>query len=175
MNRRAIALLAVMIIGALSTGVGARQTPTVGTALPRAEGRERNLRAYTELMRRDIRMQKVALITELMEFTEQQDNAFWPVYREYETELSRVYDAKLQLIEMYAERYTTLTDTQADDLVAKWFEIESRRSTLRQKYYAALKKALTPLVAARALQIENQLDLIVDLQTAAELPVIPTK
>jgi hypothetical protein len=173
--RRAFALLAALIIGALSTGVGARQTQTVAVALPREEGRERNLRAYTELMRRDIRTQKVALITELMQFTEQQDTAFWPIYREYETELSRVYDIKLQLIESYAERYATLTDTQADELVAKWFEAESRRGTLRQKYYAALKKAITPLVAARALQIEHQLDLIVDLQTAAELPVIPTK
>ena len=175
MNRRAIALLAALIIGALSTGVGAGQTQTGGVALPRAEGRERNLRAYTELMRREIRTQKVALITELMEFTEAQDNAFWPVYRQYETELSRLYDAKLRLIETYAESFTTLTDTQADDLVAKWFDVESRRGALRQKYYTALKAAISPLVAARALQIEHQLDLIVDLQTAAELPVIPTK
>ena len=174
MNRRASALLAAVIIGALSTAVGAGQTSTT-TPLPRAEGRERNLRAYTELMRRDIRTQKVALITELMNFTEDQDNKFWPVYRQYETELGRVYDAKLELIEKYAETFATLTDAQADELVAKWFEIESRRGALRQKYYAALKKAITPLVAARALQIENQLDLIVDLQVAAELPVVPTK
>ena len=174
MNRRVIAVLAAIIVGALSTGVGAGQTQTA-TALPRAEGRERNLRAYTELMRRDIRTQKVALITELMQFTDEQDNKFWPVYREYETELSRIYDAKLRLIEMYAESYATLTDAQADDLVAKWFDVESRRGALRQKYYTALKAAITPLVAARAVQIENQLDLIVDLQVAAELPVIPTK
>jgi hypothetical protein len=173
-NRRQSALLAAVIIGALSTGVGAGQTP-VSTPLPRAEGRERNLRAYTELMRRDIRTQKVALITELMNFTDEQDSKFWPVYRNYETELSRIYDAKLQLIEQYAETFATLTDGQADALVAKWFDVESRRGALRQKYYAALKSAITPLVAARALQIENQLDLIVDLQVAAELPVIPTK
>jgi hypothetical protein len=172
-NRRHSALLAAVIIGALSTGVGAGQTP-VSTPLPRAEGRERNLRAYTELMRRDIRTQKVALITELMNFTDEQDSRFWPVYRDYESELS-VYDAKLQLIENYAATFTTLTDAQADELVAKWFDIESRRGALRQKYYTALKRAITPLVAARALQIENQLDLIVDLQVAAELPVIPTK
>lgn len=174
MNRRASALLAAVVIGALSTAVGAGQTPGLDP-LPRAEGRERNLRAYTELMRRDIRTQKVALITELMNFTEDQDNKFWPVYRQYETELSRVYDAKLELIEKYAATFATLTDAQADELVARWFEIESRRGALRQKYYTALKKAITPLVAARALQIENQLDLIVDLQVAAELPVVPTK
>jgi hypothetical protein len=171
-NRRAIAVLAAIIVGAVSTGAGQTQT---ADALPRAEGRERNLRAYTELMRRDIRTQKVALITELMQFTDEQDNAFWPVYRVYENELGKVYDAKLQLIEMYAERYATLTNAQADELVAKWFEVDSRRGALRQKYYTALKAKITPLVAARALQIENQLDLLIDLQVAAELPVIPTK
>jgi hypothetical protein len=173
-NRRLSALFAALIIGALATGVGAGQTPAPAP-LPRAEGRERNLRAYTELMRRDIRTQKVALITELMNFTEEQDNKFWPVYRDYETELSRVYDAKLQLIENYAATFATLTNAQADALVARWFDVESRRGALRQKYYTALKSAITPLVAARALQIENQLDLLIDLQVAAELPVIPTK
>jgi hypothetical protein len=173
-NRRASALLAAALIGALSTGVGAGQTPA-SDALPRAEGRERNLRAYTELMRRDIRTQKVAVITELMNFTDEQDAKFWPVYRDYETEQGRLYDAKLQLIERYAASYATLNDAQADELVAKWFDIDSRRNAIRQKYYTALKGAITPRVAARALQIEHQLDLIVDLQVAAELPVIPTR
>ena len=59
------------------------------------EARERNLRAYTELLRSDIRAQKVAVITEMMEFTEAEDVVFWPVYREYELALSRLYDERL--------------------------------------------------------------------------------
>ena len=71
--------------GGVHTGAGCRS----------AEARERNLRAYVELLRSDLRTQKVAVITEMMQFTEAEDAAFWPVYREYELELSRLNDERL--------------------------------------------------------------------------------
>ena len=64
--------------------------------------REANLHAYVELLRSDIRSQRVAIITELMNFSEAEDAKFWPVYREYETELAKVNDDRLALIKEYA-------------------------------------------------------------------------
>jgi len=176
MMARTFTLSVAILVAALSTG-GVAQSPTQpqGDTLPRAEGRDRNLRAYVELLRRDIRSQKVALITQLMEFTEEEDAAFWPIYREYEIEQGRIYDGRLRAIEMYAESFSKLTDAQANDLVGRWLDLESRRTALRRKYFEALKAKLTPRVAARALQIEHQLDLIVDLQVASELPVVATR
>jgi hypothetical protein len=43
-----------------------------------------NLTAYAELLRSDVRAEKVAIITEVMDFTEAEDAAFWPIYREYD-------------------------------------------------------------------------------------------
>ena len=37
-----------------------------------------NLSAYAELLRSDVRTQKVAIITEVMGFNEAEDKAFWP-------------------------------------------------------------------------------------------------
>jgi hypothetical protein len=175
MMTRALTLFVAILVTTLSAGGGAQTPSPSPDTLPRAEGRERNLRAYVELLRRDIRVQKVALITQLMEFTDAEDAAFWPIYREYEIEQSRIYDTRLRVIEMYAETFSKLTDAQADDLVGRWLDLESRRTAMRRKYYEALKAKLTPRVAARALQIEHQLDLLVDLQVAAELPVVATK
>jgi hypothetical protein len=143
--------------------------------LPEAEARERNLRAYTELLRSDIRTQKVALITQIMAFTEAEDAKFWPIYREYELDLSRLNDERLQLIETYAAIYTKLTDAQANDVVVKALDLESRRTALKQNYFAKLKTALPPRLAAKALHIEHQLELLVDLQVAASLPVTTAK
>ena len=55
------------------------------TTAPAASGdtRNQNLRAYVELLRSDVRGQKVAILTELMELTEAQDTVFWPIYRQY--------------------------------------------------------------------------------------------
>ena len=44
--------------------------------------RERNLRTYAELMRSDIRTQKVALVTETLQLSETDDVIFWPIYRQ---------------------------------------------------------------------------------------------
>jgi hypothetical protein len=137
----------------------------------RTDARERNLRAYVELLRSDIRTRKVAVVTEMMQLTAAEDETFWPIYREYEFELSRINDDRLRLIESYAESSTNLTDAKADALIVRALDLESRRTALKQKYYTRLKAALSARLAARALQIEHQIELLVDLQFATSLPI----
>jgi len=48
-----------------------------------------------ELMRSDIRTKKASLIADRMKFTDQEAAAFWPVYRQYETELAAINDKKV--------------------------------------------------------------------------------
>jgi hypothetical protein len=79
------------------------------------------------------------------------------------------------LIEKYAANYASLTDAQADQGITTALDLESRRTALKQNYFAKLKTALSPRVAARALHIEQQLDLLVDLQVAASLPIASPK
>jgi hypothetical protein len=150
----------------------AAQDAKPAETLPRDEARDQNLRAYTELLRSDLRSQKVAVVTQMMEFTEAEDEAFWPIYRQYELELSRLYDERLAAVEKYAESYTTMTPELANELALKALDLEARRVALKQKYYSNVKTALAPIKAARALQIENQIELLVDLQVAAALPVV---
>ena len=85
--------------------VAAQQAGASRSRCRSEEARERNLRAYVELLRSDLRTQKVAVITEMMQFTEAEDAAFWPIYREYELELSRLNDERLAAIETYAKIY----------------------------------------------------------------------
>lgn len=146
--------------------------PLPSEQVPRTEARERNLRAYVELLRSDLRTQKVAVITELMQFSDADDRAFWPIYREYEVQLSRLNDDRLRLIENYADAYTKLTPTTANDLMVKALDLEAQRAALKQKYYGKLKTALSPITAAKAVQIENQIQLLIDLQVAASLPLV---
>jgi hypothetical protein len=108
----------------------------------------------------------------MMQFSDADDAAFWPIYRDYEVQLSRLNDDRLRLIETYANTYTKLTPTIANDLMSKALDLEGQRAALKQKYFGRLKTALSPITAARAVQIENQIQLLIDLQIAASLPVI---
>jgi hypothetical protein len=136
-----------------------------------ADTRDVNLRAYAELLRSDLRAQKVAVITEVMQFTEAEDAAFWPVYREYETALAKINDDRMALIKEYAVSYDTLTDATADGLVLRALDLEARRHALTASSYERFKAVLPPKTAARFLQVEHQILLILDLQIAASLPI----
>jgi hypothetical protein len=71
---RRIIITFVLIAAGAARGAAA-QTPA------ERENKSLNLAAYAELLRSDVRAQKVAILTEVMGFTEQEDAAFWPIYR----------------------------------------------------------------------------------------------
>jgi len=135
------------------------------------ETRETNLRAYVELMRSDIRARKVGIITEVMQFTDAEDAKFWPVYREYEAELAKINDDRFALIKEYAVTYDKMTDAVADRLAHGALDLETRRTALKAKYYDRFKSVMSARTAARFLQVENQILLLLDLQIAASLPI----
>ena len=137
-----------------------------------AESREANLTAYVELLRSDLRTQKVAIITEMMQFSEDEDAKFWPIYREYELELSKINDDRMALIVDYAGAYDKMTDAIADKMGGRALELEGRRHALNEKYFTRLKSVLPAMTVVRFFQVENQILLLLDLQIAASLPVI---
>jgi hypothetical protein len=138
------------------------------------EGKALNLAAYTELLRSDVRAQKVAILTEVMGLTPAEDSVFWPIYREYEVEMAALGDQRAALIVDYARAYATLTDGAADQLATRALDLEARRQSVKAKYYDRVKRALTPRTAMRFLQVEQHLLLLIDLQIAASLPVAPS-
>lgn len=150
----------------------ARPAAAQGTTAAPDVTRETNLRAYTELLRSDVRQEKIAIITGVMQFTEAEDAKFWPVYREYEAELAKINDDRIAGIKQYAATFNAMTDATADQLAHAALDLEARRHALKMKYYDRFKSALSAKTAARFLQVENQLLLLLDLQIAASLPII---
>ena len=130
-----------------------------------------NLAAYAELLRADVRTEKIAILTELMGLNEAEDKAFWPLYREYDREMAALGDERVALIAEYAKNYSRLTDAVAETLAGKALDLEARRQATKAKHYARIKNALSARTALRFLQIEQQLLLIIDLQISAALPV----
>jgi hypothetical protein len=131
-----------------------------------------NLSAYAELLRTDIRAQKVAILTEVMGFTEGEDKIFWPIYRDYDGTMAKLGDERVALITDYAKSYSQLTDEQASALIGKAVDLENRRKAALAACVDRLKTALSPRMALKFLQVEHQLLLIIDLQIAAALPVV---
>ncbi len=125
-----------------------------------------------ELLRSDIQANKVAIMTEAMEFTEEQAEKFWPIYREFQFEMGKIGDERVALIKDFATNYENMTDDVAKELGQRWFEQQEDQLKLVHEYYEEVAKALGPVVAARFAQVENRLQMMLNLQLAAELPLI---
>ena len=158
MNRPKVALTVALL--ALGTGglapVTAQSTPE----------------KYLELLRSDVRAERVEILTEALDLEQAQADAFWPIFREYDTELTALSDRRVALVKRFAEKYGTLTDLDADGIAKEWFAIQTDRHKLREKYYKKVAKATSSLVAARFIQVENAVGMLIDLNIAAELPLM---
>ena len=127
---------------------------------------------YLELLRSDLRTQKVALVTEAMDLTDAQSEVFWPIFRKYDAELASLNDQRIALIKDYAQNFDKMTDAKADELTKQVFSLLGKRLKLQESYYQQFSKALNPVLAARFMQVERQINALVDLQIASELPLI---
>lgn len=125
-----------------------------------------------ELMRADLRTEKQAIVTKAMQLTEAQSELFWPVYREYENNMIKLNDERIQMIKDYAASYDTMTDDTAKDLIDRAFKLEEGRNKTLKKYVGKMGKAVDMKTAARWAQVEQALGSAIDLQVASELPLL---
>ncbi len=179
MFRRTILMLVVLMAGAAvghaqtsQSAAKSAQAPAKPSKATPQEAEALNLSAYAELLRSDVRAQKVAILTQVMDFTDKEDEAFWPIYREYDLEMSKLGDERVALIAEYADNYENLTDPVAEKLATKALDLEARRQAVKAKCFERVKAALSPRTALRFLQVEHQLQLLIDLQISAALPVV---
>ena len=160
-------VLVTLVVLAAATSAAAGQSAQSQSQ----QAKTLNLSAYAELLRSDVRAQKVAIITEVMGFTPDEDKAFWPIYRDYDAEMAKLGDERVALIADYAKSYDALTDAAAEQLARKARDREARRQALKAKYFDKVRAALGARTALRFLQVEHQLLLLIDLQISAALPV----
>ena len=148
--------------------------PAAKPTKPTPTAQEQNVQEYITLLRKDVRAEKAKLIGAVMQLDTDDAAKFWPIYKEYEAELDKVNDLRVANIVEYSRTYTQLTDAKADELVRNAMEFQKQRNALQGKYYERFKEALGAVTAARFIQVEHQLLLIIDLQIASQLPIAGT-
>ena len=141
-------------------------------APPAATPQEKNVKEYIQLLRENVRQEKAELMGAVMRLSAHGAAKFWPIYAEYETELTKVNDLRVANIEEYARTYNDMTDEKADQLIQNAMQYQKMRSDLLAKYYERVKQSLGAITAARFVQVENQLLLIIDLQIDSSLPLV---
>src|SRR6516225_7044087 len=74
------------------------------------------------IARAGIEANKTAMVGQKMGFDDKEAAAFWPIYRRYQYERSKLDDARVDVIKDYTEHYPDLTDAEATKLTDRMFE-----------------------------------------------------
>lgn len=141
--------------------------PTTST-----DAQEKNIQEYIELLRTDVRQAKAVIMGAVMQLDVDQSAKFWPIYSEYDAELTKLNKERVANILDYADNYDQMTDAKADELVQNAVDFRNQRTALLAKYYGRVKASLGSIEAARFAQVEDQLLLLIDLQIASSLPIV---
>jgi len=126
-----------------------------------------------QLLRSNLQAGKNNVIAHTMRFTETESAAFWPLYRDYSRDQQVIGDARVHLIKDYAKNYDNMDDAKAMDMVQRLLGIDAKFTRLREDYWPRFEKALGAKRAAKFYQVDNRLSLMINLQLASEIPLIP--
>jgi hypothetical protein len=126
---------------------------------------------YLQLLRKDVRSLKKQIVAANMDLTDSEAEKFWPIYDQYATEVARIYDSKLALIQEFSQNNDTMTGDQAEAYLRKRASVEESIMQLRLKYIPIFRKVLSGRETALFFQIDWRLGLMIDLQLA-QAPLI---
>lgn len=140
--------------------------------LPAAASAQASPEALLEMMRSDVRTDKMIAMGSALTLSAAEGETFWPIYRAYIQDLSLIGDRRVALIKKFGEEYGSVTDESATTMASDWFAMESDYTKLLKKTHAKVAKEISPIVAVQFVQVENALNMLLRLQMAAELPLV---
>jgi hypothetical protein len=125
-----------------------------------------------KLLREDVRSERKQLVAANLSLTDTEATKFWPIYDQYAAEVWKIGDARVALIKEYAQSYDTITDAQANDFMDRSAAIDQQFAALLTKYVPIFEKVISSKKTARLYQIDRRLDLLVNVQLFANIPMI---
>src|SRR5262252_4388616 len=125
-----------------------------------------------EVLREKMRADKRLVVASVLELTEGEAKAFWPVYNAYQSDMVTHYDRLLNLINTFAKNYDTMSDEMALKLLDDYLALERDHIAILTRYVPRFKKVLPPKKVARLYQVENKARALVNYDLAREIPIV---
>ena len=124
-----------------------------------------------ELTRAVIQAERRAIVEAAVKPAPEQAEKFWKIYWEYRGQVSALGDRMVALIEEYATSEASLTDRQAERMVAESLAIQREAAELKERYSRKLKDVLQPKQIVRWVQVENKMDAVINYEISVSIPL----
>jgi hypothetical protein len=125
-----------------------------------------------KLFRKDLRSVRKQIIASNMDLSDKEAEQFWPLFDRYTQDIVAKQDEKFALLKEYAQNYQTMTDEQAEKYIRGRASVDQAIQDVRLKYFPLFRKVISGTATARFFQLDWRLGLLMDLQLAAQTPVI---
>jgi hypothetical protein len=125
--------------------------------------------AVAKMLEAQVAVNRTQMLERAVQLPRAEEDAFWPLYREYEREREQLEGRVRALLAEYLTSAPTLDDATAQALPDRPFDLYAQRLGLLRTYATALQAKLPPRQAAGFVQTELELLRLLDLQRDARV------
>ena len=123
-----------------------------------------------ELIESYFKLTKMALIEDAMALSEENGAIFWPLYKQYDVEASKLNQFRIDYLNDYVRQVENITDEQVDEFLKQTNTFSKKMASLKSKYYKLMKKELSSKIAIRFILVEEYIQTAVKYELLETLP-----
>ena len=116
--------------------------------------------------------EKKAIIKETVQFTEQENKAFWPLYDEYTRTYAKLLKRRVDLEKGMLENNGAISEKQAKSIVDEHFSIESDSLKAKLAMVKKMRNVLPEIIVLKFFQLEEKFEAGLLYQFAESQPVV---
>ena len=111
------------------------------------------------------------LIGGVLDLTEEEAAAFWPLYEEYGEQKGELWNRRIDVIKIFLGSYQDMSPEMSRILLDQSFAIEKQMLELEMKYAEIFDDVLPPSKVTRLFQAESKLETTMQMEIAKDVPL----
>jgi hypothetical protein len=102
----------------------------------------------------NLQQQKMAFFNEKLQLTPAESTKFWPVYNDYQNRRDKITHDRNTLIQYFESNKANMTDSEANELIAKYVGFQQEETRLMESFTAKFKEILPAKKVLRIYSVE---------------------
>jgi Spy/CpxP family protein refolding chaperone len=161
MTKKLLFLLAMMC----STSAWSAETAASAPAPPTEQ-------QILEQLRNDLQSNSADIMAKGLTLTSEEAAKFWPLFETYQKEQTAIVDEQLKATQAYAKNYQNLSEQDALTYLNALLERDQKVHDLRIKWLKKFQTVVPTKVAARAVQLERRMGIVMQVKLSSHIPLI---
>ncbi len=124
-----------------------------------------------EIIQEAFGLEKKVAVSNFMQLDEDAEQ-FWTLYDEYEYKRKNLGKQRVDLINDYISKFSTITDEQIKGMVKKTSKLKREFNKLQNSYFKIMSKEVGVKKATQFLQMENYFNAIIQAEIYSRIPFI---